>query len=83
MQSKQLLFLVCFSGIVLLSGCSGMTSSGGGGSSFASTAGVLDGGGDDGGVDPALPRHNPEPITMALFGSGLAAFAISKRKRSL
>lgn len=92
MENKWLVFIVCIFFTTLFSGCKKGSDSGDSVSSGA-TLGVSDVGGGEGGAGvtdldtggsgdvDAIPAHNPEPVTMALFGSGLVAFAISKRKK--
>jgi len=74
-MKKVILLVGCVLASIALSGCLG---GGGGGGSSSSGGGVTvaslpDDGGDLG--------HNPEPVTLALFGGGLAAFAAMKRRK--
>ncbi len=71
MRSKLTAVMGCIIMMTLLTGCFG-----GGGSGSSSSGGgitIAGGGGDLGGG--SLP-HNPEPATIALLGSGLAAYAL-------
>ncbi len=81
MRSKLVMLLGCVIMITLLTGCFG---GGGGSSSSGGSGGVgdiagLPGGGDSGGG--SLP-YNPEPATIALLGSGLAAYALYHYKKN-
>ena len=78
--------IVCIIAVLTLSGCFG-----GGGGGSASTGSYYAGGSSStgggssttgGGSTPSSDPINPEPTTVALFGSGLIAYALFKiRKR--
>ena len=65
------------------SGVSGasLSSSGfvGGGGAVVTSSGIISGGSTGGGTIAAL--HNPEPMTMALFGGGMLAMAALKNRK--
>ena len=66
-------------------GGSGSGSSGSGGSeSFASLSSFSSVGGDSGsGGGGGGPVHNPEPASIALFGSGLIGLGVWSRRKTL
>ena len=76
-MKKVIVLVGCVLVSIALSGCLGGGGGGGssssGGSGGVTVASLPDDGGDLG--------HNPEPVTLALFGGGLAAFAAMKRRR--
>ncbi len=89
MMTKVGVIGICLIALVLLAGCK--IGSDSGSSSFSSSSGSssVDGSLDilesspEAGDDsiPSSTAHHPEPITLALFGSGAAAFAFLKRKK--
>ena len=54
------------------------------GSSFASSSGEQGGGGFGGGFSApsAATAHNPEPASIALFGTGLTGLAMFNRRKA-
>lgn len=85
--SKLALLSVCVVALFALTGCfgggGGSSASGssyGSGSSYAGGSGSTSSGSSGGSTTSALPS-NPEPATLALLGSGLAAYALMMRKR--
>ena len=76
MKHKFMLIACMASLAMMLSGCE-VVDSGGGGDSYSASSGGSGVGGDD----PGAPVVNPEPTSMALLGSGLAAYAFLKRKK--
>ncbi len=72
---KLKLLAICIFAILVLTGCKGSGSAGFGGSVFAGGSS-----GDTGDVGGSIPSQ-PEPATMALFGTGLAGYAFLKRKK--
>jgi len=89
--SKLVLLAICMIVVPLLSGClgdSGSSSSGSGGSSSGGDSTYASGYGSTGGSTGSIGGstvgsavHNPEPATLALFGGGLIAYALSRRKK--
>jgi len=84
--SNLLLLMVCAVALFALTGCLG----GGGGSSSTGSGGSGSGNGSTyagsfsssgGSATGGSAVHNPEPATLALFGSGLIAYALSRRKK--
>ena len=65
-----------FLGGFLGGGGGGGSAAAGGGSVFLASSGIESGGGAS-----IAALHNPEPITMALFGSGMMAMAFYKKRR--
>ena len=63
-----------------LFGGGGSSAAAGGSSIFLASSGLASSGIESGGAAIAA-LHNPEPITMALFGSGMMAMAFYKNRR--
>ncbi len=92
MKLKLLVLASCIVVTMLLTGCfkSGSGSGSGSGSS-SSTSGVSanyggSGSGDSGsssysGSSSTVLQHNPEPATIALVGTGLAAYLFMKTRK--
>jgi len=77
--------MVCAVALFALTGClgagGGSSSSGGGGSSYAGGSSFTGGSGGSSGGTLVSTAHNPEPATLGLFGGGLIAYALSRRKK--
>jgi hypothetical protein len=79
-MKKLLILACCIMMMTLLTGCFGGGGGGssGGGGILGDIAGIID---DGSGDDPGGLPHSPEPVTIALIGGGLVAFAFLRRKK--
>ena len=81
--AAQLLTAGCLGGGGGIFGFSDGSSNGSSGDSFASlSSGGSQGSGGEFGAPGVATVHNPEPASVALFGSGLAGLALLKRRKA-